>query len=76
MYKPNRVQATLNIELNIDILLSSKYKLSEYISENLNEIVKEIDKNKKDFGIISHEDYEENVFINGDWSCNIEKYQK
>ena len=76
MYKPNRTQATITIELNMDIPLRAKYKLSEYISEQLKEIVKEIDKNKKDFGTISHEYYDENVFINGDWSCNIEDYQK
>lgn len=74
MYKPTRRQVDIEIKFKVDVPLHLKNNISTYITEHLEEIIKEVSK-EKDFGKVIRENDEEGIRINGNWHLNIEDYE-
>lgn len=74
MYMPNRRQVDVEIKLKVDVPLHLKNNISTYITEHLEEIIKEVSK-EKDFGKVIHDNWQEDIHINGNWSLNAEDYE-
>lgn len=74
MYMPDRRQVDVEIKFKVDIPLHLKNNISTYITKYLEEIMTEISK-EKDFGKVIHDDWQEGIHINGNWSLNTEDYE-